>query len=136
MDTRQALDRVGGLVRSGVRNGERLGRRAASFVTGKAGALTSRSGPKPGMDDRTLKNKVETEIFREADAPKGSVDVQVVDRVVELRGEVKRPEIKKAIEAKARSVPEVREVRNLLHLPKTPAPGRADSPGRQKHKTS
>src|SRR5215210_8399605 len=112
MDTRQALDRVGGLVRSRVRHGERLGRRAASFVTGKAGALTSRSGPKPGMDDRTLKNKVETEIFREADAPKGSVDVQVVDQVVELRGEVKRPEIKKAIEAKARSVPEVRDVRN------------------------
>lgn len=58
--------------------------------------------------------------------------MSVVDGVVELRGEVKRPDIKKALEAQARSVPEVREVRNLLHLPKTPAPGRADSPGKQR----
>jgi len=88
------------------------------------------------MDDRTLKNKVESELFRDADAPKASVDVQVVDGVVELRGEVKRPEIKEALEAEARKVPEVRDVRNLLHLPKTPAPTRADSPGRQKRKVT
>ena len=136
MDTKHAADRLGGLVRSTSRRTKRLGRRAASFLSGRASALTARSAPKPGMDDQTLKNKVETEIFRAADAPKGSVDVSVVDGVVELRGEVKRPEIKKALEADARGIPEVREVRNLLHLPKTPAPGRADSPGRQKHKVS
>lgn len=34
-------------------------------------------------------------------------------------------------EAQARSVPEVRDARNL-RLPKTPAPGRADSPGKQR----
>ena len=87
------------------------------------------------MDDQTLKSKVETEIFRSTDASKGSVNVGVVDGVVELRGEVKRPQIKKALEASARKVPEVRDVSNLLHLPKTPAPGRADSPGRQKQKS-
>jgi len=47
------------------------------------------------MDDHTLKNKVETVLFRDADAPKDRVDVTVVDGVVELRGEVKRPEVKK-----------------------------------------
>ena len=59
----------------------------------------------------------------------------MVDGVVELRGEVKRPEVKKELEAQARSVPEVSDVRNLLHLPKTPAPGRADSPGKQRMKS-
>ena|SRR5215210_4327572 len=136
MDTNQTTDRIGGLVRSVARRAAQVGRRATSFVSGKASALTSRPKPKPGMDDRTLKNKVESELFRDADAPKASVDVQVVDGVVELRGEVKRPEIKEALEAEARKVPEVRDVRNLLHLPKTPAPTRADSPGRQKRKVT
>ncbi len=86
-------------------------------------------------DDITLARKVETELFRPADAPKGSVSVNVQNGVVELRGEVKRPEDKKDLEAKARSIPEVRDVRNLLHLPKVPAPGRADSPGRQRSKS-
>jgi osmotically-inducible protein OsmY len=132
MNTKQVLDRVGGLLRSTARHGERLARATGSFAGGKASALRNRSGPKPGMDDQTLKSKVETEIFRSADAPKGSVDVGVVDGVVELRGEVKRPEIKKELEAQARDIPEVRDVNNLLHLPKTPAPGRADGPGRQR----
>jgi osmotically-inducible protein OsmY len=126
MNTKQAVDRVGGLIRSTVRRVERLGRGAGSFATGKADAVRHGSrGPKPGMDDQTLKNKVETEIFRAADSPKGSVDVMVVDGVVELRGEVKRPEDKKDLEAQVRGIPEVRDVRNLLHLPKTPAPGRS-----------
>jgi BON domain len=132
---RKPVDRAGGLVRTGSRGIGRLGRWAGSFVAGKGKALANRSRPKTDMDDHTLENKVQTEIFRDADSPKGSVSVNVVAGVVELRGEVKRPEIKKALEERTRAIPEVRDVRNLLHLPKTPAPGRADSPGRQRRVT-
>jgi hypothetical protein len=111
-----------------LRRGLGLGRRAIAFATP--------SKPKEGMDDQTLKTKVESTIFRDSDTPKGSVDVNVVDGVVELRGEVKRPEIKEALEKKARAIPEVWDVRNHLHLPKTPAPTRADSPGRARRKAS
>ena len=115
----------------------RPGRGIASFALGKVSALVNRSrGPKADMTDQTLKSKVETELFRGADVPKGDIDVVVVDRVVELRGQVKRPEMKKDLEAKAKKIPEVREVKNLLHLPKTPAPTRADSPGRARRKAS
>lgn len=134
MNTNQVVDRAAGAARPMARRSARLGRWAASFATGKARALTNRSRPKPDMHDQTLKDKVETVLLRDADAPKDSVNVSVVDGVVELRGEVKRPEIKKALEAEARSLPEVRGVRNLLRLPKTPAPGRADSPGRLRAK--
>jgi osmotically-inducible protein OsmY len=105
------------------------------LASGKARTLANCERPKPDMDDHTLKNKVETVLFRDADAPKDRVNVTVVDGGVDLRGEVKRPDIKEALEAHARSVPEVRDVRNLLHLPKTPAPGRADSPGKQRMKS-
>ena len=101
----------------------------ASTISGKVQAVRrGSSGPKPGMDDVTLARKVETELLRDEDAPKGQVDVSAVDGVVELRGQVKRPEDVKELEAKARKIPEVRDVRNLLHLPKTPSPTRADSP--------
>ena len=99
-----------------------------SFARGKAEAMQhAAKAPKP-MDDVTLVRKVETELFRDPDSPKGQVNVSAVDGVVELRGQVKRPEEVKGLEAKARAIPEVRDVRNLLHLPKTPAPTRTDSP--------
>ena len=129
---RQLLDQSMGLARRGSRQLARIGRRVASDGFGML--QRARSGapaPKPGMDDTTLARKVETEIFRAADAPKGSVDVSVVDGVVELRGEVKTPELVNELEEKARAVPEVRDVENLLHLPKTPAPTRSDTPASQ-----
>lgn len=114
----------------------RARRGVASFALGKVSALVNGTrGAKPDMTDATLKAKVETELFRDADVPKGDIDIVVVDHVVELRGQVKRPEIKKSLEVKAGAIPEVRGVKNLLHLPKTPAPTPADSPG-SAHRTA
>ena len=73
------------------------------------------------FDDVTLANKVETEIFRPPDAPKGKVNVNVVDGVVELRGAVDDGAAEKLVNA-ARGVEGVRDVVNLLHPPGTPAP--------------
>jgi hypothetical protein len=93
-------------------------------------------GPKPDIDDVTLARKVETELFREPEAPKGDIDVNAADGVVELRGVVRNAALKKALEARVRAIPEVRDVHNLLHLPKTTAPTRADAPGRAKRRTT
>jgi hypothetical protein len=121
-----------GLIGRSLRVSERLTRRVASDTFGAAQRLARiRPAPKPGMDDVTLANKVETELFRPADAPKGSVNVNVVDGVVYLRGEVKRPEQINELEQRTRQIPEVRDVENLLHLRKTPAPTRADTPKSQ-----
>lgn len=113
--------------------GSTLGRfagRAAAAGYGRVAELRRR--PKLDMDDKTLARKVESTIFRGADAPKGKVNVNVVDGVVELRGEVKRPEEIRALEAATRTIPEVRDVRNLLHQTKTPSPTRTDTPARQR----
>jgi osmotically-inducible protein OsmY len=125
MNPNQILQRAGGLARRATRQGERLGRRTASDAYGLfQRARHLRSRPKPDMDDVTLARKVETEIFRAADSPKATVNVNVVDGVVELRGQVKRPEQIKDLERQAAAIPEVKGVENLLHLPKTPAPTR------------
>ena len=84
------------------------------------------------LDDVALARKVETVIFRDDSVPKGKIDVNAADGVVWLRGEAKNPEMIKALEAQATAIPEVKKVENLLHLPKTPAPTRTDTPPSQR----
>jgi osmotically-inducible protein OsmY len=71
-------------------------------------------------DDVTLAQKVQTEIFRSADAPKGSVDVNVANGVVQLRGEVQEQGLIDELVSQARKVQGVRDVESYLHLPGTP----------------
>jgi hypothetical protein len=92
----------------------------------------ARSAAPKDLDDVTIARKVETELFRDPTVPKGHIDVNVVGGVAWLRGEVKTPGEVKRLEAQARSIPEVKRVENLLHLPKTPAPTRSDTPPRQR----
>lgn len=73
-------------------------------------------------NDATLARKVETEIFRDPDVPKGQIDVNAEDGVVILRGEVERPELIRDLEEKTRSVQGVKNVENLLHTPGSDAP--------------
>jgi len=73
------------------------------------------------LGDVGLARKVETEIFRAADAPKGKVSVNAENGVVFLRGEVERDWIDRLAD-EAQRVQGVTAVRNLLHAPGTPAP--------------
>jgi hypothetical protein len=116
--------RVPAFFRHRGRDAGRLGRHVGSDAYGVTQKLAHlRKRPKPGaLNDPALARKVETEIFRDPEVPKGQINVQAHDGVVELRGEVPRPELIEALVERARSVPEVREVENLLHLPGTPAP--------------
>lgn len=56
-------------------------------------------------------------LFRDPVVPKGSLDVRVVDGVVELRGEAD-PETIRRLEEQARGIARVRDVRNLVHAPR------------------
>src|SRR6478752_1184062 len=61
-------------------------KQAAGAVKGAAHAVTPTGTRLEDPDDVTLARKVETEIFRPHDAPKGSVSVDVQAGVVYLRG--------------------------------------------------
>lgn len=119
------LSRTLETVRGGVGTATKLGRGAANQGVTLSKRFANRNPEaKQDMDDVTLARKVETEIFRPQGAPKGKIDVNAVEGVVWLRGEVKNQAQQTEIEAKVRAIPEVRGVENLLHLPKTPAPSR------------
>ena len=118
-----ARDRFFSLFRRAGRKGEQLGRAASAEAYGVAQKVQHvREEEKPQPDDVTLARKVETEIFRDADVPKGQINVNAEAGVVYLRGEIDDPDLIKDLESAARKVQGVREVENLLHAPGTPAP--------------
>jgi BON domain len=120
---KMALQRMAGGARHRARAGRRATRHVASEARGAAQrALHPQSRQSPPADDITLAHKVETEIFRPADAPKGTVNVNAVEGVVFLRGIAQTPEQIRELERKVQAIPGVKAVENLLHLPGTPAP--------------
>jgi osmotically-inducible protein OsmY len=73
------------------------------------------------LDDRTLKAKVESEVFRATDAPKSDVNVDVELGVVYLRGQLEDQSMIEELEQRVRAVQGVNGVENLLHT-RTEAP--------------
>jgi len=73
------------------------------------------------MDDQTLADRVRSEIFRAADAPKGDISVDVQAGVVYLRGTADEAWTER-FGNDARKVQGITGVKNLLHSPGTPAP--------------
>jgi osmotically-inducible protein OsmY len=117
------VDRTRRFVNRRAREAARAGRAVGAEAYGVAQKATHlREQRKPEPDDATLAHKVETEIFRSADAPKATVNVNAENGVVYLRGEVPEPEMIDELVEGTRKVQGVQEVRNLLHLPGAPAP--------------
>src|ERR671910_2978527 len=92
----------------------RLRERLTGLIGGKTGT--------PVLDDQTLKAKVESEVFRDTEAPKGDVNVNVERGVVYLRGQLEDQSLIQELEQRVRTVHGVNGVENLLHTPGTEAP--------------
>ena len=110
-------DRTLATFRRGGRRAQRTGRGIASEAYGLGQTATHlREEPKE-FDDVTLARKVETEIFRSPEVPKGQINVNAEQGIVYLRGEAPTTEMIDDLVAKTRSVQGVRDVESLLHLP-------------------
>src|SRR5918992_157426 len=91
---------------------------AGETVKGKVTAAapgTSREPAEERLNDAALKAKVESEIFRDPDAPKGQVSVSVEDGTVQLRGELDDESTIEGLREAAAKVEGVRAVESLLH---------------------
>jgi osmotically-inducible protein OsmY len=117
-----AFDRAKALLRRGAAESERRARYAAGTAKGAAYEAAGAGDGAESLPDPDLANKVRTEIFRDADAPKGDVSVNAENGTIYLRGEVGSAEQIERLGAEAREVKGVREVVSLLHLPGEPAP--------------
>jgi osmotically-inducible protein OsmY len=115
-------DRTAGFFRTGAREAARAGRGVAAEAYGVSQKAQHLKEEPKDYDDATLADKVRSQVFRGPEIPKGQVNVNVQDGVVQLRGEVPRPELIEELVKQTRKVQGVREVENLLHLPGTEAP--------------
>ena len=111
----EARQRVPAVFRRTTAKAGQAGRAASSQATAvKAKAAHRKEAEKPQPDDVTLARKVETEIFRDAEVPKGKIDVNAENGKVVLRGEVDEPSLIEDLEQRTKKVQGVREVENLL----------------------
>ena len=118
----QARDRLAAFWRRGGRQLARNTRYAMAEVQGTGKRLMHPRPDNPNPDDNTLRDRVESEVFRDPTIPKGLLNLNVVDGVVVVRGQLERPDQINHIEAAIRAVAGVKGVLNLMHLPGTPAP--------------
>lgn len=118
----QARDRIGALVRHGTREAERVGRAASAQAYGISQKVTHLR-PEQGepLDDASLQQKVETELFRDPGIPKGQININAERGVIVLRGQLESPEQIADVESRVRRIAGVWDVQNLLHLPGLPA---------------
>jgi hypothetical protein len=106
------------------RMGMRTGSSAAAFPQRMVQLRSMR--PRP-TDDLTLRDRVESEVFRNPDLPKGQINLDVQSGIVTLRGQVDNAYQIANIEKAVLKVPGVAGVENLLHVDGTSAPNKADS---------
>jgi osmotically-inducible protein OsmY len=117
-----AVDRTAAFFRSGGRQAARAGRGAAAQAYGVTQKAQHHKEEQKDIDDATVADKVRSEVFRDPDVPKGKLNVNVQNGVVQLRGEVPRADLIEELVAETRKVQGVRDVENLLHVPGAEAP--------------
>jgi gas vesicle protein len=100
----------------------RAGRAVAAEAYGVSQKVQHLKEEPKDFDDATLANKVRSEALRDDEIRAEKVNVNVQDGVVQLRGEIQRPELISDLVDRVRSVQGVRDVENLLHVPGTEAP--------------
>lgn len=101
----------------------------ASYYGGQAAGVVRETVPhtpdNPNPDDKTLKDRVESEVSRGPAVSRANLNINVADGIVELRGEFDTQEQIDQIVEQVRQIPNVKGIHNYLHLPGTPAPNKA-----------
>ena len=112
----------------------RVARRSAKkaeYIGGQVQGLTrttaSYQPDNPNPDDKTLKDRVESEVLREHKFKVAPINFNVEDGVVVVRGELDSQADIDELVSRVRSIRNVKGVESYLHLPGTPAPNKEEA---------
>jgi len=109
--------------RRSVKRARRTATRNAAYLRGRAHRVGHRLSPSHApVDDRTLVDRVRSEVFGRRRFGHLSVNIDAVDGVVTLRGQLDDPDTIRALAVAVGKVAGVRRVENMLHTPDTVAP--------------
>jgi osmotically-inducible protein OsmY len=123
------LDMGGARVRRAKDTAEKKTRYLEGVAQGVKHDLTTPAYQEEEVDDAKLVARVKSEVLGREGVPKGSIDVEAVDGVIRLRGQVARQQDIDDLMGAVIEVPGVKEVESLLHLPDEDAPNKV--PARQ-----
>jgi osmotically-inducible protein OsmY len=99
----------------------------ASRITNVTKESVPHQPDNPNPDDLTLRDRVETEIFRDEETSRENINVNVVNGIVTLRGELPKQSDIDDLIARVKQIANVKGVESFLHLPGTSAPNKIDS---------
>jgi hypothetical protein len=121
-----ARDKALAWIRRAGRKAAGLVHREASYVAGKAQRVAhelsgDRERDPSRFNDPALQAKIESIVFRPADVPKGSININVENGVVYLRGEVPNERMIERLVHEVEAIDGVAEVHTLLHEPRATA---------------
>ena len=122
-------DRSGAFVRRAGRSVEHMGKSTVAEAYGVKQKMTHLwPDETEAPNDPDLVARVESAIYRNPDIPKGNINLNAVhEDTVIVRGEVADRSQIRTIRRAIKRVHGVRRVENLLHLPGTLAPNKADA---------
>ncbi|HET7419756.1 MAG TPA: BON domain-containing protein [Candidatus Dormibacteraeota bacterium] len=120
------VERSGHVARVTEHRARRQARYVEHTLRGRLRHLTAGDRPRYA-EDRTLLDRVESELFANRSIPHGKITFEVEGTTVILRGELASSEEMRRIEAAVRDVPGVDAVTSLFHMPGTPAPNKAEA---------
>lgn len=122
----EVLERSGHVARTTGRRLRREARYAFHTLRARTEHLLALS-PQRYLDDRTLLDRVESELFLNRSIPHGRLTFEVEGTTVILRGQLDSADEMHRVEEAVRKLPGVTAVTSLLHLPGTPAPNKAEA---------
>ncbi|HZU13963.1 MAG TPA: BON domain-containing protein [Chloroflexota bacterium] len=116
-------DRIGGMAR---RYTKQANRYVAGTTQGLQAKMTSHPHDNPDqVDNKTLKDRVESEVLRNPKFSRAPINFNVEeDSVVVIHGELPHPEDIDQLINEVKAVRGVKKVVSYLHLPNTPAPNK------------
>jgi len=120
----QARDQLKARVRRAESEAERRLRYAEGRAEGVLHTVAAVT-PDPPADDKALGDRIRSELGDRF--PDDSVELNVADRVVELRGQLPTEAGIVELVTSVRRVPHVAGVVNLLHIPGEPPPNKVDA---------
>jgi BON domain len=113
----QLLDRSAAAVRRAGRDAGRAMHAVAATAEGRLQAITEAGTRVAPTDDVTLRDRAESQLFRDPSVPKGQINISAERGILVLRGEVPDADMRDRLGREAEGIDGVWSVHNLLHLP-------------------
>jgi hyperosmotically inducible periplasmic protein len=120
-------DKAGSLLNKTGRTAHHTAEYAGGRVEGILRETVPHPPDNPNPDDNTLRDRVESEVFRDPRYSREHLNIEVAKGVVDVHGQLSGQGEIDDLVRRVKQVPDVKGVQNHVHLPGTPAPNKKDS---------